>query len=105
MRKKKGGGSIDKVCADMPRADSQKVWTRRKMIKLQVCDGELADLSLIGAAWGCSPSQVVWCVVATWLNETGRDRDMMGLPYTKHSERILRAARQLEDAELEEKFG
>ncbi len=62
--------------------------------------GELADLKIIGEAWGVSVPDVMWVVLATWISDR-RDRDIMRLPYRLRSQQVLRAVRGSEE-EIEE---
>ncbi len=88
-----------------PIATDPKAWNRSVRLDSYFTPGMAADLLLIARAWDCTPAAVVWAVIATWVNETCRDRDVLQLPYGQSSKRILATARALEQAELEEEFG
>ena len=73
----------------------QKPWTRRHAVQTRFTAGLYADLKIIAEAWECTPAEVVWVVIATWIAGR-RGRNVMNLPYAKSSRRLLARAHALE---------
>ena len=71
-------------------------WSRYNRAEVYFNDGEFADLKLLAEAWGSTIPGVIWCLVGTWLQTELRERDIMRLPYSDSTRKILYAGRVLE---------
>ncbi len=72
-----------------PYGDDRRGWLRSAQMKVNMLPGEKEDIETAAAAFGVTPSEVAWAIIAEWCARH-RGRSLVTLPGSAGAKRTLK---------------